>query len=384
MNREAIQATAKRFEMPSYNRIDIVAEKGEGAWIIDMDGTRYLDLYGGHAVALLGHAPPAVADAIARQARELLFYSNAVHVPSRAQATITLARIAPWIDSRVFFVNSGAEANETAVKIARKATGRDRVVSFSGSFHGRTLGALALCGVNDYRAMAAPWVDPSGMVRMLDWDADELTGIDETCAAVIVEPIQSMGGMRVLGRDRAHALRKRCDEVGAMLIFDEIQTAPARTGYWFAGERWEVAPDLATTAKAVAAGFPAGVVLARGDIGATVEPGDQGTTFGGGPLACAAIDAALAEMQRIEAPQRAREIEAFVRDRLNGHDVLGHGAMLGVRTSNPKSIAVLRLSHRVLAGGCPGDPTVLRLFPPVNIDWDDLATGIDAVREVVS
>jgi len=387
-----VAAAAQRYEMPSYKRLDVVAERGDGAWIVDADGTRYLDLYGGHAVALLGHAPRPVADAIAAQAHELLFYSNLVHVPARARAAERLCRLAPWDDARAFFVNSGAEANETAVKIARKATGRDRVVSFTGSFHGRTLGALALCGLKDYRAAAAPWVDPSGMVRQLDFEEigepKTLSHIDETCAAVIVEPIQSMGGMRVLGRDRAHALRRRCDETGTHLIFDEIQTAPARIGYWTAGERWDVAPDLVTTAKAVAAGFPAGVVLARGAIAETVAPGDQGTTFGGGPLACAAIDAALAEMERVDAPKRARRLDALVREQLDGFDVLGRGAMLGVRARSAEQaaegIAVLRSRHRVLVGGCPGDPTVLRLLPPVVVEDDALLASLAAIREVLA
>ena len=161
MKREDIVAAGARREIPSYARIDLVAVRGEGAWILDADGTRYLDLYGGHAVALLGHAPPRVADAIAMQARDLLFYSNVVHLPARARAAERLARLAPWPDAKVFFTNSGAEANETALKIARKTTGRTNVVAFRGGFHGRTLGALAACGMDKYRAPAAPLV-PSG------------------------------------------------------------------------------------------------------------------------------------------------------------------------------------------------------------------------------
>ncbi|MDH3591655.1 MAG: aspartate aminotransferase family protein, partial [Planctomycetota bacterium] len=382
MNRADLIAAAERLEIPSYSRIDLVAARGEGAWIIDVDGTRYLDLYGGHAVALLGHSPARVTDAIANQARDLLFYSNAVHVPSRVHAAERLTRLAPWDDARVFFVNSGAEANETALKMARQATGRSNVVSFHGGFHGRTIGALAVCGMEKYRAPAAPIVDPSGAFAFAEFDGD-LSAIDESCAAVIVEPIQSMGGMHVMRRGFAEALRARCDETGALLIFDEIQTAPARTGTWFGGDRWSLAPDLITTAKAVAAGFPAGVVLTHAAIATTVAPGDQGTTFGGGPLACAAIDATLAVLEEIDGPARARAIEAQVRDGLDGHEVLGRGALLGVRVPGPEIIARLRAEHRVLVGGCPGDATIIRLFPPLTIGRDELDAGVAHIREML-
>ncbi len=382
MTRDEIIASAATREMQTYNRLDLVAERGEGPWIIDMDGTRYLDLYGGHAVALLGHAPPRVADAIAIQARDLLFYSNAVHVPSRARATERLTRIAPWPDAQVLFLNSGAEANETALKMARKATQRERVVAFHGGFHGRTLGALACCGMPKYRAPARAWVDPSENILFGAFNGD-VDGIDETCAAVLVEPIQSMGGMHVMTETFARALRARCDETGALLIFDEVQTAPARTGHWFAGDRWGLCPDLITTAKALAAGFPAGAVLARGSVAATVNPGDQGTTFGGGPVACAAIDATIAELEDIDAPARARAIEKTIRAGLPDHDVFGWGALLGIRAPAVAVLRKLREEHRVLAGSCPGDPTVMRLFPPLNTSDDDLAHGLDALRSAL-
>jgi len=381
VNRDEIVAAEARLEVASYRRIDVVAARGEGAHIWDVDGTRYLDLYGGHAVALLGHAPPRVADALARQARELLFYSNIVHLPVRAHAAERLTRLAPWPDARVFFVNSGAEANETALKMARQATGRRQTVAFTGGFHGRTLGVLAASGFDTYRAPTEGLV---GGVSFLPFNGD-VAPIDESCAAVIVEPIQSMGGVRTMTAEFARALRDRCDEVGALLIFDEVQTAPARTGHWFAGERWDVAPDLITTAKGVAAGFPAGVVLLPGRLAETVQPGDQGTTFGGGPLACAAIEATLAELEEIEAPACARRIEARVREAFKGRrEVLGHGALLGVRGAGPDTVRRLREEHRVLAGGCPGDATVLRLLPPLTLTDEELDEGLAALEEVLA
>ena len=391
MNRDDCIARAERYEMSAYTRLDLVAVRGEGSRVFDLDGRAYLDLYGGHAVAILGHAPPRVVDAIANQSRDLLFYSNAVHAPSRALAAERLCRLAPWEGAKAFFVNSGAEANETAIKIARKATGRDAVVSFHGGFHGRTLGALAACGLPAYREPAARVVDPAGLYRFAEFNGDldggpdrNLGAIDESVAAVLVEPIQSMGGMRTMTAAFARALRQRCTETGALLIFDEVQTAPARTGTWFAGERWDLAPDLITTAKGIAAGFPAGVVLAGPEVAATVAPGDQGTTFGGGHVACAAILATLIELEGIDAPARARAIEERVRAGLPGVEVLGRGALLGVRVSGPEAVKRLREEHGVLAGGCPGDPTVLRLFPPLNIVEADLDEGIQALSSIVS
>ncbi len=382
MTREEIVAASGRYEMPAYPRIDLVAVRGKGPWVWDLDGTRYLDLYGGHAVSLLGHSPERVVDAIAAQARDLLFYSNIVHCPARARASARLCRLAPWPDAQVFYVNSGAEANETALKIARKATGRTSVVAFHGGFHGRTLGALAATALGHYRDQAAPLLTAHSF-RFAS-PGEDLSPIDQHCAAVLIEPVQSMGGMRTLTPEFARALRRRCDETGALLVFDEVQTAPARTGAWFAGAHWGVTPDLITTAKGIASGFPAAVVLASGAVAASVRSGDQGTTFGGGPVACAAIDATLGLLEEIDAPARARAIEGRVRRGLGGRDVLGLGALLGIRVPGPAAIERLRRERRVVVGGCPGDATLVRIFPPLNITDAELDEGIAALRSVLA
>lgn len=365
MTRDEVIALAERYELPTYKRADVVAARGEGSHVVDLDGRRYLDLYGGHAVTLLGHSPARLVDAIASQARDLLFYSNVVHCPARARAAEALARLSPFDGAQVFFGNSGAEANETALKIARKATGRTRVMSYRGGFHGRTLGVLAASDLAPREAQAVPVVR-DGAFAVADWGALP----DESFAAVIVEPIQSMGGVRVL--DFAEKLRARCDETGTLLVFDQVQTAPARTGRWFFDD---VVPDLITTAKGVAGGFPAGVVIASGEIARTVEPGDQGTTFGGGPLAAAAIGTTLAMLEEIDGPARARAIEAQVRERFP--DARGRGALLGLRA--PGAVARLREEHGVLVGGCPGDAAIIRLMPPLTITEEELASGLDAI-----
>jgi len=382
VRRLEIVALGERYEIPSYARIDLVPVRAEGSYVCDIDGVRYLDLYGGHAVAILGHSPARVADAIATQARDLLFYSNIVHLPARARAAERLASLSPWPDGKVFFCNSGTEANETALKIARRATGRSRVVAFRGGFHGRTLGALAASGLPEYREQASLF--PEDLYRFLEINGEDLSAIDNTVAAVIVEPIQSMGGVRSLTRQFAQALRRRCDEVGALLVFDEVQTAPARTGHWFAGGLWDMEPHIITTAKGIGAGFPVGVLLAQGSVAGTVKTGDQGTTFGGGPLACAAVEATLQELEEIDAPARARAIEERVRRRLRGLEVLGHGALLGIRCPAKETVRRLREEKRVLAATCPGDGTVMRLLPPLTIRDAELDEGLSAIEAVLS
>ncbi|MHC4939677.1 MAG: aspartate aminotransferase family protein [Planctomycetota bacterium] len=366
MNREEVIAAANSYELPTYKRVDIVAARGEGSWLWDLDGRKYLDLYGGHAVTLLGHSPARLADAIANQARDLIFYSNVVHCPARARAAKKLAELSPFEEAQVFFCNSGAEANETALKIARKATGRVPVMVYKQGFHGRTLGALAASTVAPREAQADPVIPAESAYHFAEWG--ELP--DERFAAVLVEPIQSMGGVRTI--DFAEQLRARCRETGALLIFDEVQTAPARTGAWFFAD---AVPDLITTAKGVAGGFPAGVVIADKPVAMTVSHGDQGTTFGGGPLAAVAIETTLSMLEEIDAPARARAIEAQVRDRFP--DALGRGALLGIEGA----AAPLR-EKGVLVGGCPGDPRLIRLMPPLNITEEELALGLDAIASL--
>jgi acetylornithine/succinyldiaminopimelate/putrescine aminotransferase len=255
------------------------------------------------------------------------------------------------------------------------------VVAFRGSFHGRTLGALAASGLPEYREQASLF--PEGLYRFLELNTEDLSAIDDTVAAVIVEPIQSMGGVRSLTRQFAHALRRRCDEVGAMLVFDEVQTAPARTGHWFAGGLFGIEPHMITTAKGIAAGVPVGVVLAQGSVAGTVKTGDQGTTFGGGPIACAAIEATLMALEEMDAPARAKAIEERVRRRLRGREVLGHGALLGIRGPAKEVVKRLRDEKRVLAATCPGDGTVVRILPPLTISDAELDEGMAAIEAVL-
>lgn len=369
-----------RYQIPTYKKIPIVLDRGEGSYVWDLDGRRYLDFYGGHCVALLGHSPEPVVRAIREQSERLLFYSNAVYSVTRARAAQALANMAPDGLKHVFFCNSGSEANETALKLARKHTGRSRVIAMEGAFHGRTLGSLAVTWNNNYRAPYrsvlpetefVPFGDASAMARVFARDPD--------VAAVILEPIQSMAG--VVEADYAYyqELRRLCDKHGAALIFDEVQTGVGRTGTFSVSEQLGVRPDLISLAKSLASGVPVGAVLVSDEIAAGVQLGDQGTTFGGGMLAMAAVEATLQTLTSEALMDRAVLLFDMIEDRLRGvvQAVRGRGCLIGLVLDRPTaSVRQALLEHGVIVGGAD-NPHVIRLMPPIN-------TPTEAVEEFAS
>jgi len=371
----------------TYNRLPITIVRGEGARVFDDQGGEWLDFYGGHAVALTGHCHPRVVEAIREQAGRLLFYSNAVYSDVRAEALHALAETAPEGMSRVFLCNSGAEANEAAIKIARKATGRRTVISMEGGFHGRTMGALSATQLGHYLSDYAPGVPGHRFIPFGDLEA-AAQAVDDDTASVLLEPIQSMGGMATASDDYLRGLRALCDERGALLHFDEVQTGPGRTGAWWFGDHAGVAPDLISTAKGLASGVPAGAVLVSDAVSEHVHPGDQGTTFGGGMLASVAITATLAVIREEglldNALRRGREIAEAVRGLESVIGVRGRGLLLGIVLDRPaKDVTAALREHHVLTGTTPGDPAVLRLLPPLVIDGDDVARFLTALEEVL-
>ncbi len=355
--------------LPTYAKPPVALVRGQGTHVWDTEGREYLDFYGGHCVALLGHCPPRVVDAIRQQAGELLFYSNAVYSPVRAQAAAALAALAPDGLGRVFWCNSGTEANETALKLARATTGRHRVVAFSGGFHGRTLGSLAATWGDGYHApyrSALPettWV-PFGWEGAVD---GALAGHD--VAALILEPMQSMAGVTEAPAHFYQAIREICDQTGTVLIFDEVQTGVGRTGAFTYGEHVGVTPDLVTLAKSLGAGVPVGAVLVSDAIAATVQPGDQGTTFGGGMLAMAAVRAALGQLVDDGLMARAVQVHARLADGLGEisavAEVRGRGCLMGVSLDRPAKPAAAALRQRGVIVGTAGPPDTLRLMPPL-------------------
>lgn len=374
------------FQIPTYAKMPMALVRGEGRYVWDADGRRYLDFYGGHCVTLLGHCPPRVVDALRRQAAELLFYSNVSYSPVRARAAELLAGFAPEGLRHVFFCNSGTEANETALKLARKATGRTAVVATEGGFHGRTLGSLAATWEHTYRAPYAAVLPETPFVPFGDADAvAALLAERDDVAAVILEPIQSMAGVTVAPPSYFRALRAACDRHGVMLIFDEVQTGVGRTGTFSIAEQLGVRPDLITLAKSLGSGVPVGAVLVSDALAATVRSGDQGTTFGGGMLAMAAVTATLETLRDDDLMPRAPALFDRIRAGLAPHvrDVRGAGCLIGLELEEPAAPVLRRLREAGVLAGSAAPPNVIRLMPPVTTTDEEVDTFLAAFEQAL-
>ena len=369
--------------LPTYAKPPVALVRGQGTTVWDTEGRAYLDFYGGHCVALLGHCPPRVVAAIQEQAATLLFYSNAVYSPVRAEAARALAALAPAGLGHVFFCNSGSEANETALKLARTFTGRPGVVAMHGGFHGRTLGALAATAGAGYRAPYTSALAPTRFVPF-GWEgAVEEALAARDVAAVIVEPIQSMAGVTEAPAGYYRALRDLCTAAGTVLIFDEVQTGVGRTGRFTYGEHVGVTPDLITLAKSLGAGVPVGAVLVSDAIAATVKSGDQGTTFGGGMLAMAAVSETLAQLVGDDLMPRAEalfaRIEAGARAIPGVVAVRGRGGLVGIVLDRPAKPVVTALRERGVIAGGADLPDVLRIMPPLTTTDAEVDAFLDAL-----
>ena len=384
MTPEALrQAFLRHVCQTSPSPLGIVVARAEGATIWDVEGRAYLDLLSGIGVANLGHGHPEVVAAVRAQAERYLHvmvYGEAVEEPQVALAQ-RLAALAPGDLSVAFFCNSGTEAIEGAIKLARKATRRLRLVAFRGGYHGDTMGALSLCDSPVYRPPFEPLL---GDVEFLPFDdGDALTRIDERVAAVVIEPIQGEGGVRVPGPDFLPALRARCDATGALLVFDEVMTGCGRTGTWFACEQWGVAPDVLVLAKALGGGLPLGAFVGRPALMATLSqdpPLAHVTTFGGHPLSCAAGLAALEVTARENLPERAAAVGACWRERLAGLcgsrlvDVRGRGLLIGMEFARPEDAAGFcraAFMRGLILNWTLHRDTVVRLAPPLTISDAD-------------
>ncbi len=381
-----VSAREDEFQLATYKKFPFAVERGRGCWVETGEGVRYLDLYGGHAVAATGHCHPHVVAAIKAQAEALLFYSNLVYSDVRARAARALARVAPDGLDKVFFCNSGTEANENAMRMARLRTGRERVVTFAGGFHGRTADSISATFLGKYRALGRPNV-PGHLCAEFGSVESVAALCDETVAAVMLEPIQSMAGVRAAAPEFYAALRGLCDERGALLIYDEVQTGVGRTGEWFfAGSEAGagVVPDIVTLAKALGSGVPVGACVTSAGVAAGIKENDLGTTFGGGMLAMAAV---LATLEAIEADgmiENARRVERHLRERvaaLPGVAALrGRGLLLGVEFAEPVAAGVQKslLAGRVITG-TSSDARVLRLLPPLCLTTEEADIFVEAL-----
>jgi acetylornithine/succinyldiaminopimelate/putrescine aminotransferase len=373
--------------LPVYAQMPVKPVMGRGSWITDEDGNRWLDAYGGHAVAATGHSHPTVVRAISEQASALLFYSTVLPHPNRERLAAELVRRMPDPLSHVFFANSGAEANENAMLLARKVTGRQRIVSVAGGWHGRTVACLSVTDGEKYEAGARRAGMPLS-IKVPFNDAAALEGlIDDTVAALIVEPVQGMMGARDCSQSFLQAARRATAAHGAMLIFDEIQCGVGRSGSFSAAESYAVVPDLLTMAKGLGSGLPISATVAADAIAAEVKVGDLGSTFGGGPVPCAAALATLEVIDNESLRQNVRVVGQRVRDgagRAGVQDVQGRGLLLGLRLDRPAVDVQRALFERRILTGTSTDPMVLRLMPPLSFSIAEADRLIAALVEVIA
>jgi acetylornithine/succinyldiaminopimelate/putrescine aminotransferase len=352
---------------PVFAQYPIEITSAEGVWLHTRDGRRILDLYGGHAVAALGYGHPGWTRALAQQAQAVNFQSNAVPMDVRVRAARRLLRFANLGYDSVFFVNSGAEANENALKMAFRLTGRPRVIALEGSFHGRTAaaGAITWGAAQKWYGFPRTPFDVSFIPRR---EASAIPGaVTREVAAVVVEPVQGVGGAFDMGAPYLKALAERCAEVGAILIFDEVQCGMGRTGQPFAANLYGVTPDMITTAKALGNGFPCAALLMSPRVTAEVKLDSLGTTFGGGPMACAAIEATIEAIESEQLLENVRRVASYVRRTCIVGPVTGHqgaGFLTGLKTSRPAKDIQAELLARNILTGTSGDPHALRLLPP--------------------
>jgi len=356
--------------LKTFRRLPLEIARGEGVYVWDVEGKRYLDFYAGHAVASTGHCHPRVVEAVQDQAAKLIFYSNVAGLRLRDEAAALLVRSAPEGFPQALFANSGAEANENALKMARRHTGRTDVVAMHGGFHGRTAGAMSVTGVEKYRAQSAPLLPGVTLVPFGDLAAAEAAVTGRT-AGVILEPIQSMAGVKTAPPEYFRGLRNLCDRAGALLIYDEVQTGIGRTGTMFFAGRHGVRPDLITLAKGIASGVPLSAVLVRDFIAGKVGYGEYGATFGAGPVAMAAMKATLETIAEERLLDNVNRTSSVAIERLKGvrgvREVRGLGFLLGLKVDADAGALQAELLRRGAIVGTADEPGVIRLLPPLTL-----------------
>jgi acetylornithine/succinyldiaminopimelate/putrescine aminotransferase len=371
--------------IPVYGQLPFIPERAEGCDIITIDGRRILDFYGGHAVAALGYGHPGLVKAISEQSSTLLFQSNAVALDIRAEAAEKLVAIAPDQLEKAFFVNSGAEANENALRIACRATGRGKVLAIEHGFHGRTAAAGAVTWQSAERWYGFPNTPfEVGFIPRDDVDAARAM-IDDSVAAVIFEPVQGVAGAYDLSGDFIRALRDESARAGAVLIADEVQSGMGRTGRYFAVQHHGIEPDILTAAKSLGGGIPCGALLTNARLAALMHVGDLGTTFGGGPLAAAAIVAVIDAIESEGLLNNVLERETEIREQCvvgPVEKIQGKGFLAGLVCDRPAKEVRNALLERDILAGTSGDPSVLRLLPPLVLEAGHVRRLADALASI--
>ncbi len=365
--------------LKTYKTLPLNLARGEDVWVWDMAGKKYMDLYAGHAVCSTGHCHPKVVKAIQDQVGKLIFYSNVADFPLREEAAALLLKHAPAF-SAALFANSGAEANENALKMARRHTGRSEIVAMIAGFHGRTAGAISATGIEKYRKQSEPLVPGISFVPF-----GQVPTLGPNTAAVILEPIQSMAGCKTAPAEYFQKLREVCTKNGSLLIYDEVQTGIGRTGTMFFTGRYGVNADLITLAKAIGSGIPLSAVLASKEIADKVQYGEYGATFGAGPVAMAAMKATLEVVEGLlpnvvevsgYLHQRCRELPGVL-------EVRGMGLLVGLKIGGDAPPVQKALLEKGFIVGTADEPCVLRLLPPLTLTRAQVDSFVQALGEVL-
>jgi acetylornithine/N-succinyldiaminopimelate aminotransferase len=381
----SVTQAAKSHLAQVFAQYPIEVVHGDGVWLHARDGRKILDFYGGHAVAGLGYGHPRWLAALERQARQMAFQTNALPMAIRERAAARLSKFVGLGFDTVFWINSGAEANENALKLAFKMTGRIKAVALEQGWHGRTAaaGAVTWGALEKWYGFPRTPFDVSFAPR--DNPAAVEQFIDRDTAAVIVEPVQGVGGAYDVGKPMLEALRKRCDEVGAVLIFDEVQCGMGRTGAPFAANYHGVTPDIITAAKALGNGFPVSALLLSNAIAAQIKYDDMGTTFGGGPMACAVAEAVIDTIESESLLANVRTVSTYIRSNCVIGPITGTqgaGFLLGLKTSRPAKEIQAALMEQNILTGTSGDPHVLRLLPAYILNEGHVDQLHDALAKI--
>ena len=383
LNYDEIVGKFDKYIFNTYTRQPIAIKKACGAVVTDVNGKEYIDCVAGIAVNNVGHCHPAVVEAIKRQAEELIHVSNLYYTEQQALLAEELVNLTGM--GRVFFCNSGAEAVEGALKLARKATGKKEFIAAEHAFHGRTRGALSVTHKEKYRKPFEP-LAPAVFVPYND--ADAIRGaITEDTAGVILEAVQGEAGVIIPTDEYLSEVREICDETGTLMILDEVQTGFGRTGKWFAREHSGIKPDIMTLAKAMGGGFPMGAMLAREDVAANFGRGDHASTFGGNALSCAAALANIEVIRKEKLVAKSNELGAYLMKKLKGlnkdyvKEIRGKGLMVGMELSIKCEDLVGRARERGVLLNCTSD-SVLRFVPPLTITREQLDKAVGALDDI--
>lgn len=378
-------AVASDHLAPVFAQFPLEVVDAQGVYLHTPDGRKVLDLYGGHAVAALGYGHPRWVAALSEQARKLCFQSNAVPLDVRRRAATRLANFCGLGLDTIFFVNSGAEANENALKLACKMTGGSEIVAVEGGFHGRTAAAGAVTWGAEEKWYGFPG-KPFDVKFIKPGDINQLASlINDHTAAVIVEPVQGVAGAVDLPKEFLDALRFRCSENGSILIFDEVQCGVGRTGYPFAANMYGITPDIITTAKALGAGFPVSAVLVADHVASYMKTDTLGTTFGAGPMACAVVEAVIDIIESENLLENVRQRSAEIRSKCVVGPVVGTqgaGLLLGLRTTRPAKDIQAELLKLDILTGTSADPNVLRILAPFILGSEHVEQLSDALKRI--